>query len=292
MSAMTHRFERELDITREVAQKAGEIILSYYDTDYDVQMKVGQEPVTIADKSSSRYIVEALQTAFPRDLVVSEECDLPGGVRNHDRVWIIDPVDGTKEFIKHNGEFSVMIGLVEEGVPVVGVVYQPVTGYLYWAARGQGSFSLRDQQTQALHVSRHQHFHELCIAASRSHLTQELRELYSRLGISEIIRSGSVGLKLAMIARQTCDVYLNLSGMTSCWDTCAPEIILTEAGGRVSNLSGTLLDYSFQQLKNHNGVVASNAIVHERLLERIHVVLEGHYFAELERVREEEGFVS
>ncbi|MGE3727402.1 MAG: 3'(2'),5'-bisphosphate nucleotidase CysQ [Candidatus Sericytochromatia bacterium] len=289
MSAVMHHFERELDITREVAQKAGEIILSFYDTDYVVQMKTGQEPVTIADKTSSRFIVEALQKSFPRDLVVSEESEVPGGVQSHDRIWIIDPVDGTKEFIKHNGEFSVMIGLVEEGVPVVGVVYQPVTGYLYWASRGQGAFSLRDQLLKPLQVSQRQSFHELCIAASRSHLTQELCDLYERLGITEIIRSGSVGLKLAMIAHQTCDLYLNLSGMTSCWDTCAPEIILKEAGGRVSNLSGTPLDYSFQQIKNHNGVVASNGIVHDRLLERIHTVLEGHYFAEIERVRDEDG---
>jgi len=285
----TTAYQRELDLTREIAREAGQIILTHYDTDYAIQMKAGQEPVTIADKTSSQYIVSALEKAFPKDLVVSEESSLPSGLESHSRIWIIDPMDGTKEFINHNGEFSVMIGMIEEGRPVVGVVYQPVTGYMYWAAKGQGSYSRRDQQIQSMQTSVNTDFAKIKIAASRSHLTDELLEIYQALGIQEIIRSGSVGLKLAMIARQTCDIYLNLSGMTSCWDTCAPEIILTEAGGQVTNLSGEPLDYSFRQLKNSDGVVASNGVVHAQLLEKIQTILEGHYQAEIASVDAEEG---
>lgn len=278
-----------MNLSRELALQAGQILLSHYDTDYTVELKAGEEPVTIADRTSSQHIVARLQQAFPQDLVVSEEQHPPAGLLNHERVWIIDPMDGTREFINHNGEFSVMIGLVESGQPVLGVVYQPVTGFLYWAVSGQGAYFQSGRNTRLLRVSRQQDFSQLRIAASRSHLTEELRELYLGLGIQEIVHSGSVGLKLALIARQTCDLYLNLSALTSCWDTCAPQILLTEAGGQVSNLSGQPLDYSFRQLRNLNGVVASNGVIHELLIDRIHALLEGHYQAQIARIREEDS---
>jgi 3'(2'), 5'-bisphosphate nucleotidase len=274
----------ELNITRTIAEQAGHIIVSHYNTDYQVHMKAGEEPVTIADRQASQHIVNALQQAFPNDLVLSEESTVPKGVSQSHRVWVIDPMDGTKEFIKHNNEFSVMIGLVREGSPVLGVVYQPLTEHLYWGVKGQGAFARQSGEVRQMHVSKHSQMDELCIAVSRSHLSQELIELYQRMGIPRMLQSGSVGLKLALIAQQVCDVYLNISGMTSCWDTCAPEAILREAGGHTSDLSGKPLDYSFEQLKNRDGVIATNGVVHQKLLSLIQQLLEQHYHHHINRL--------
>ncbi|MBF2052498.1 MAG: 3'(2'),5'-bisphosphate nucleotidase CysQ [Candidatus Sericytochromatia bacterium] len=267
--------QRELQLVKNIAVEAGKIILSHYDTDYQVQMKSGEEPVTIADKTSSRYIVNALQQAYPNDAIVSEENDLPTNLKTAERIWVIDPMDGTKEFIKHNGEFAVMIGLVQAGDPVLGVVYQPVNEKMYWGIHGQGAFMAQThiQTPLQLKVSGEDKLKALRIAASRSHYTPEIKNIYRALGLNNVVQSGSLGLKFAMIARQICDIYFNLSNVTSCWDTCAPEVILKEAGGRISNLSGTRLTYTFSHVKNRNGVIATNGPIHDYLVEKIQDLL-------------------
>lgn len=271
---MSSSLKRELKTAREVAVEAGKILLAYYDTNYQVQMKPGDEPVTIADKSSSNFIIEALQRQFPQDAIVSEESALPTGLSRESRIWVVDPMDGTKEFIKHNGEFSVMIGLVREGEPVMGVVYQPVTGMMYWGSQAEGSFMLEPGKTlQRMQVSAEASLENLYIAASRSNLKPEMQELYNELGFRHILQAGSLGLKCALIARQICHIYLNLSNLTSAWDTCAPEVILKEAGGRISNLFGYRLTYTFSHVRNRKGVLATNGPIHDYLVEQIQMLL-------------------
>ncbi len=263
------RLSRELEIAQKIAFDVSKVILSHYDSDYEVMMKAGEEPVTIADKHASQFIVDALHRAFPKDAIVSEESPLPTDLDQHERIWVIDPIDGTKEFIKHNGEFAVMIGLVQEGHPILGVVYQPVTQMMCWGVEGQGAFMGNGSQKQALHVSQASDLNDLRIATSRSHFSDQLQKLYDDLGLKNVVRCGSLGLKFALIARQLSEIYFNLSNITSCWDTCAPEVILKEAGGRISNLSGTRLTYTFSHVKNRNGVVATNGPIHDYLVEQI-----------------------
>lgn len=262
--------KRELATAKKAAYEAGKIILSHYDSDLKVEMKAGEEPVTIADKTSSKYIINVLEHHFPQDAIVSEECALPTGLAKEKRIWVIDPIDGTKEFIKHNGEFVVMIGLVREGQPVLGVVYQPVTNLMFWGIQNEGAFMQNGGATQTrLQVSNEGDLSQLRVAASRSYFGKEVQKMYQDLGIQNVIRSGSLGLKCSLIARQMCEIYFNLSNITSCWDTCAPEVILKEAGGRISNLSGTRLTYTFSHVKNRNGVIATNGPIHEYLVEQI-----------------------
>lgn len=268
--------QHELQLAQNAAIEAGKIVLSHYDTDYQIQMKAGEEPVTIADKMSSNYIVQVLQQAFPHDAIVSEENALPEDLASYERVWVIDPIDGTKEFIKHNGEFAVMIGLVQSGDPVLGVVYQPVNQMMCWGIHGQGAYMQTAKGKHALHVSKASQLDDLRIATSRSHFSPEMQALYDALGLKNIVRSGSLGLKFSMIARQQSEIYFNLSNITSCWDTCAPEVILKEAGGRISNLSGTRLTYTFSHVKNRNGVIATNGPIHNYLVERIQELLSQH----------------
>ncbi|PKL76884.1 MAG: 3'(2'),5'-bisphosphate nucleotidase CysQ [Candidatus Melainabacteria bacterium HGW-Melainabacteria-1] len=270
---MSSSLQRELELAQHSAIEAGKIILGYYDTDYQVQLKAGREPVTIADQTSSNYIIQAIQHKFPRDAIVSEESALPAGLAREDRIWVIDPMDGTKEFINHNGEFSVMIGLVREGNPVLGVVYQPVSGLMCWGVNGEGAYMVQGQTRKRLQVSTESALENLCVAASRSHLTPELEHIYHQLGFHHIIQSGSLGLKVALIARQLSHIYLNLSNLTSAWDTCAPEVILKEAGGRISNLFGSRLTYTFSHVRNRKGVLATNGPVHDYMVEQIQMLL-------------------
>lgn len=271
---MSSSLKRELELAKEAAVEAGKIILSYYDTDYQVQLKAGSEPVTIADQSSSNYIIQAIEKKFPRDAIVSEESALPAGLASESRIWVVDPMDGTKEFINHNGEFAVMIGLVREGNPIMGVVYQPVTGMMTWGSTGEGAYVQQPGGTvQRLQVSNEASLENLCVAASRSHLTPELEEIYHQLGFRHLIQAGSLGLKFAMIARQLCHIYFNLSNKTGAWDTCAPEVILKEAGGRISNIFGSRLTYTFSHVRNRKGVLATNGPVHDYLVEQIQMLV-------------------
>lgn len=270
---MSSSLQRELELAQQTALEAGKILLDHYDTKYQVQMKAGKEPVTIADQTSSQYIIEAIQRRFPNDAIVSEESALPTGLSREARIWVIDPMDGTKEFINHNGEFSVMIGLVREGNPVMGVVYQPTTSMMSWGVTGEGAYMAQGHKRQRLHVSNENSLEQLRVAASRSHLTQELQDIYHQLGFRHIVQSGSLGLKFAMIARQLCHIYFNLSNLTSAWDTCAPEVILKEAGGRISNLFGYRLTYTFSHVRNRKGVLATNGPVHDYLVEQIQMLL-------------------
>lgn len=270
---MSSLLKQELELSQQTALEAGKILLSHYKTDYQVHMKPGDEPVTLADKLSSQYIVQAIQKQFPNDAIVSEEGDLPQNLSKESRIWVVDPMDGTKEFIQQSGEFSVMIGLVRDGEPVLGVVYQPVTGMMCWGTHGEGAFMLQDQQPKKLQVSNDSTLSDLLVAASRSNLHPELRQLYKQLGFQKIVRAGSLGIKCSMIARQICHIYLNLSNLTSAWDTCAPEVILKEAGGRISNLFGYRLTYTFSHVRNRKGVLATNGPIHDYLVEQIQMVL-------------------
>lgn len=264
-------FKTELDIALATAQSAGQILVDYFKQQVDIQFKPGDEPVTIADQSANQYITRILHEQFPNDLVIAEESPLPAKDVQANRIWFVDPMDGTREFINGNHEFSVMIGLVEKGQPVLGVVYQPLTGYLYWAVTGQGAHfeSAPAQPSQRLHVSPRQTLADLACAVSRSHHSNALEEFYRYLGISHFVPSGSIGLKLALISRQVCDVYINFSGTTSLWDACAPQVILQEAGGRMSNLLGQPLSYSPEFIKNDQGILATNGPMHDQLLAEI-----------------------
>lgn len=271
----------EVETVKRIAREAGEIILSHYHEDYDIEIKSDESPVTVADKASSAHIVQSLKDAFPEDAVLSEENIPDEPLTYKTRVWVTDPMDGTKEFIKKNGEFAVMIGLADKHRPVLGVVYQPVTGYMYWATKDGGAFYERDGQQGQLKVSGVNQMTNLRVVGSRSHMSRELMQFYKEMGLNKISQSGSVGLKIALIALQSNDLYMSLSSSTSCWDTCAPQIILQEAGGTITNIMGQPLDYTFEELKNINGIVATNGPLHEELITTLQAKMQARYEQEV-----------
>src|SRR5881296_2256856 len=178
---------------------------------------------------------------------------------------MIDPMDGTREFIEDRDEFAVQIGLVVDRTPVLGVVYQPTAGKLYYAARGLGAFLDSGGSVSKLHVSAEQVASRLTIVESRSHRSARVAAIRQQLRIAESVVTGSVGLKVAMVCE----------GRAHLWDTCGPEAILREAGGRMTDISNALLRYDTAEICNLNGIVATNGVIHDRVVQVTQSVLAG-----------------
>lgn len=226
-----------------LATAAGAAILDVYAQDFSVEHKDDRSPLTQADLASHRIIVEGLRALTPDLPVLSEEdADIPWSVRRTwSRYWLVDPLDGTREFVKKNGEFTVNIALVEGGVPVLGVVYAPVFDYLLHAERGGGAF-LRESGEDIAVMTRRPATAPLRVAASRSHLDDRTAAVLQRMGDTERHGLGS-SLKFCRIAEGRIDVYPRF-GPTSEWDTAAAQCVLEAAGGVVLRLDGAPLDYN------------------------------------------------
>jgi len=187
---------------------------------------------------------------------------------------MIDPMDDTREFIEHRGEFAVQIGLVVDGTPIMGVVYQPTTRKLYYAAPGVGAFLESNGTMTPLHVSPEPTAARMTMAVSRSHRSARVEAIRERLNIKNVIRMGSVGLKVGAVCEGLAHLYLHTGSRTHLWDTCAPEAILREAGGRMTDVSNEPLNYCATDLRNPNGLIASNGVIHERAVQVTQSVLE------------------
>lgn len=266
--------EHELEVATELARAAGAILLQHYHSPFLVEQKVNAlkelEEVTAADREANDLIVQRLATEFPDDGILAEESADTERRLEKARVWMIDPMDGTKNFIQRDGDFAVQIGLAIDGESVAGVVYQPIRDVLYRAARGAGSWiEAPDRETVRMSVSDVIAPHEMVLASSRSHRSPRMERVVSRFGFKDEVRRGSVGVKIGLITEQQADLYLHLSPSTKQWDTCGPEIILIEAGGRLTDLFGQPLRYNGVRVDNRNGIVATNGAAHEMVIENL-----------------------
>jgi 3'(2'), 5'-bisphosphate nucleotidase len=224
-----------LPILIDVSREAGRAILEVYDTAFAVEQKEDKSPLTLADKRAHDIINERLKKIGSYPVLSEEGKDIPYGERQAwEQFWLVDPLDGTKEFIKKKGDFTVNIALIRRGRPVLGVIYVPVTGVLYHAVLGEGSFKLEGGKKSRLPLNGDRR--GLTLVGSRSHVTKELEDYYQRMkdkyGELEIISTGS-SLKFCMVAEGQADVYPRL-GPTMEWDTAAGQIIVEEAGGQVA----------------------------------------------------------
>jgi len=266
-------YDQELHVAVDLAREAGASILEHYDAPLNIEQKYSNddiEPVTQADRVANQLIVDRLACEFPNDGILAEESVDTEHRLDKSRVWMVDPLDGTNGFIDGNGDFAVQIGLVEQGECVLGVVYQPLSGVLFRAVKGDGTWIERAGQTpERAHVSNKYELSEMRLAASRSHRSPRMSKVVAALGFKSEVQRGSVGIKVGLLAEKQCDVYIHLSPRTKQWDTCAPQIILTEAGGRVSDLFGRALNYNVREIQNRNGLVASNGVAHDEIINRL-----------------------
>ncbi len=265
--------EHELETALGLAREASEIVMRYYHTGAEVKWKDIDDPVTVADHAASRLLVDRLSQAFPGDAVLSEEEADDGSRLRHERVWMIDPIDGTKQFIEGIGEFAIQIGLTIGGVPSLGVVCHAPRKRIFYAASGLGAFVEENWSTRRLRVSTEQQPNAMTVAMSRSHKSPIVDDILDRLGVGSRVSSGSVGLKMGMLAEGLAHIYLHPGQKTNVWDTCGPEAILCAAGGLVTDINGDPLQYGAEGVRNRHGVLASNGPIHERLIRTIHQVL-------------------
>jgi 3'(2'), 5'-bisphosphate nucleotidase len=277
MEVTRGEFERELRVGVELARRAGEAALVYYGKPLRVEHKDEfDEPVTQADRTVNELIVRALREEFPDDGVLAEESVDTDRRIGRSRAWMIDPIDGTKGFIAGTGDFCVQIGLAVEGQAALGILYAPATDVLYWAARGHGAWVVRPTseaekslKTERLSVTGETELSRMRLAESRSHRGPRMESVVGALGVRTKLRSHSVGIKVGLLVEQQADLYIHLSPKTKQWDTCAPEAVLAEAGGRMTDVWGDPLHYNTPDVLNRNGLVASNGAAHEEVVARL-----------------------
>jgi 3'(2'), 5'-bisphosphate nucleotidase len=232
-----------LDELVRICVKAGEAILEVYAGDIEVHEKSDQSPLTQADLASHHIICDALEQLDPDIPVLSEEsAHIPFDERSSWRsYWLVDPLDGTREFVNRNGEFTVNIALIHDHVPVMGVVYVPVTGTSYFGARSLGAFKRSAGEVRAIGV-RKPAPRTLVVVGSRSHANPELEQQLDAIGPFELVSMGS-SLKFCLVAEGEADFYPRL-GPTSEWDTGAAQAVVEAAGGQVVKLDGKALRYN------------------------------------------------
>ncbi len=241
-----------------------------------VQWKDAEEPVAEADRAVSELCIARLGEQFPADVVLSEERPDDGARLTAARYWLVDPIDGTKDFIAGRAGYAVMIGLVSHGQPVLGLVYQPAAERLWIAQQGLGAFEVIEHEPpRRIAVSDLAQMADARLVSSASTREELVRKVRDKAGIRDELQVGSVGVKLCLIASGARDLYMNPAGRCKLWDTAAPEIILREAGGQLTDLRGGTLRYSDRELGHHHGLCASNGHLHSEALRLLEPFLVG-----------------
>lgn len=270
---MTHRdLQALLVLARQIGWEAADILLKAEHSDLDIQ-DTGDGPVTAADLAVNTYILNSLQSQLNSQefAYLTEETYKaePDRDRLHSPyVWIIDPLDGTKEFIKHSGEYAIHIALVHEHRPILAVVVRPAVAKLYFATVGGGTFlEQQNGSVSPISVSQRNRLEDLVVVTSRSHRNKSLNQLMEQFPCQKQKSIGSLGGKFAAISEQDADVYVSISGSSAPkdWDLAAPELILTEAGGQFTHFDGTPLLYNQTDVAQWGGLLASNGHCHETL---------------------------
>ncbi len=264
----------ELNTASHLARDAGKLIMKIYQSDFSVAYKGPSDPVTEADQQANTIIVKGLKLQFPHDVIIAEESLPPTNLSPTGRVWYVDPLDGTKEFIGKNGEFSVMIGLAIDGHAKLGIVYNPDQDILYSGLTGQEAWMETTQGRTPLKASTIQQPQSLTLIVSRSHRNPHIDAIKDHIGMTQEFACGSVGLKIGSIARRDADVYIEPGPFTSLWDACAPEAIIRGAGGRFTNIYGEPILYGHDTLKNTKGLVATNGVCHDHVIRSISSITE------------------
>jgi 3'(2'), 5'-bisphosphate nucleotidase len=264
--------ERELEVALAAAKSAGRKLMA----EYEHFRAIPNAPANIsteADRASQEIILQAIRQAFPHDALCAEEATLTlqGAAHTGDRLWIVDPIDGTRGFARKNGEFSVMIAFVENSRIAVGVVAQPAARKLTYAVAGEGCWRLDadDVSPTRCRVTETADLRNCTLTQSRSRGPSSQSKWTRALTPAKVVESYSAGIKLALVARGEADVYLNTYEAFHDWDICAGHILVTEAGGTVTGMTGQDLQYGLPGAWQRNGLLATNGHLHEPALRAI-----------------------
>ena len=272
---MTDDGNHELEVARDLARQAGSLAMAKREAGFTVSYKNGDtsNPVTNADQEANELIVEGLRKAFPKDAILAEESadDAADKTRRRPakRLWCVDPIDGTREYVAKQDQFAVMIGLALEGAAYLGVVYHPPSDTMVWGGPAGAFVQSGKLSVAPTQVSARADGPSAIAMVSRSHPSRVVLELLAGLQITQHRPMGSVGLKMAEIALGRADVYISLSIQTHEWDVCAPEAILRAAGGQISDACGEPLRYNKDNTITPRGILATNRRLHPVCVEAL-----------------------
>lgn len=242
--------DNDLKLAINASLKAGEIIMQYYCDDYEIKEKGYHNPVTTADNEADTYLKSTLMSARPQYGWLSEETVDSKNRLNKEKVWIVDPLDGTKEFIEGVPQFVVSIALVEKGIPIIGVLHNPVTKETFHAAKGEGAYLNQGQYRCSIKDSTR----DMVILNSRSETRRGLWEPYKK-HFKELRPIGSVAYKMGLTAIGKADIFATLRPKNE-WDICAGTCLINEAGGKVINLNGKEITFNNQKTLIEPGLIA------------------------------------
>lgn len=263
---MTHELKAELELALSLAREAGPIALRISRGEFAVDHKSRDDsPVTEADRRVNELIVSAIQAHFPEDTIVAEESPNPRPGQA-ERCWFIDPIDGTRDFVQRNGEWSIMIGFALHGRPVLGVVHQPQEERLYWGVPGQGAWLEERGTLREISAGQGVDPEGLVVARSRNHPDPRIARILKHLGVSRDYTHGSVGLKVAHLAEGRADLYFNFSGKCGMWDVCAADALLSAAGGAIYDFEGEAVRYRGESPGVRSAFIASSTAMKPAIL--------------------------
>lgn len=272
--------DAELEAVLEIAREAAQLIRAVYVTPFSVEMKGPNDPVTRADREANALICQRLEERFPNAAILAEEsvpesADEIAKLLGNERVFFVDPLDGTREFADKIPEFAVMIGLAVHGRPTMGVVVMPEQGDALCGKLGAETIAFRELSTgerRPLRVSNVSDAKAAKMMVSRSHRPKLIDPLAETLGVTQQVPCGSVGVKVSRVVTADAEIYVHAGRGAKLWDTCAPEAILVAAGGRFTDLDGKPIDYTTADISIPNGLVATNSALFDRVLQAVAAV--------------------
>jgi len=253
----------EVRLAIQAALEAGKTVMNVYNKEFSSTLKNDNEPITEADIKSNN-ILQKILSNFEHPILSEESVDDKKRLDSK-KIWIIDPLDGTSDFIKKTGEFTIMISLVEDHIPILGIIYWPTKSTLYLAQKGQGAFKSDNGDWSKLSVSNVSKLENCRAIGSRYHISEIEQNLIKHLNLSQFTSKGS-SLKVADISSGNAELYFTTTNKIKQWDTCASYCLITEAGGKMTDMFGNDLIYNTERLNHENGLLVTNGLIHNHII--------------------------
>jgi 3'(2'), 5'-bisphosphate nucleotidase len=254
----------ELDIAVRAAKEAGDAILEIYEGDYKTSTKNDDSPITDADLKSNQIIKDILSETKHHILSEEDKDDLNRLTQK--TIWIVDPLDGTSDFIDKTGEFTVMISLIKDKKPILGVIAWPTEKTLFVAQKGSGAFRFSNEEWKRISVTKVSEIPKCRTVGSRHHLSDKEKSFIKKLGIEDFTSIGS-SLKVGKISSGEAEAYITTTNKMKEWDSAASYCIITEAGGKMTDMSGNDITYNNKDVYHQNGILVTNGLVHDKIVE-------------------------
>ena len=254
----------ELDIAVKAAKEAGNAILEIYEGDYKTSTKNDDSPITDADLKSNQIIKDILSETKHHILSEEDKDDL--NRLTQEIIWIVDPLDGTSDFIDKTGEFTVMISLIKDKKPILGVIAWPTEKTLFVAQKGSGAFRFSNGEWKKISVTKVSEIPKCRTVGSRHHLSDKEKSFIKKLGIEDFTSIGS-SLKVGKISSGEAEAYITTTNKMKEWDSAASYCIITEAGGKMTDMSGNDITYNNKDVYHKNGILVTNGLIHDKIVE-------------------------